>query len=281
MTSTVVVGVDGSEASLAAARWAAAEAASRAGDLRVLCAANEDTGESATLWTSPQLVRRDATEVAGAAVAAAGAAFPGLPTSVEVVVGDPVDELLAASRAADVLVVGSRGLGAFTGLLLGSVSERLARAAACPAVVVRGDGADRTGPVVIGVDGAPETAAAVEFAVATADRHRVGLTVLTAVPPIWPGSSSSADPESHSGVAGQVRTMQEGAVRSAVAGHPGVPIEHRIELAGAAGALVEASEGAGLVVLGRSGSGGRLRSVSGHVLRHAACPVAVVPAGDG
>ena len=59
---------------------------------------------------------------------------------VEVITGDPAEELVKASRDAELLVVGSRGRGAFAQLLMGSVSSKVAHHAACPVAVIRGTG---------------------------------------------------------------------------------------------------------------------------------------------
>jgi hypothetical protein len=80
-----------------------------------------------------------------------------------VVRGDPAQQLLERSLEARLLVVGARGLGGFIGLLVGSVSDRVAGRAACPVVVVRGH-ASREMPVLAGVDGSAANQAAVEFA---------------------------------------------------------------------------------------------------------------------
>ena len=67
------------------------------------------------------------------AAKAAGAA----DVQAEVLVGHPSAQLLATARPQDLLVVGSRGRGGFTGLLLGSTSTQLAQHAPCPVLVVR------------------------------------------------------------------------------------------------------------------------------------------------
>jgi nucleotide-binding universal stress UspA family protein len=60
--------------------------------------------------------------------------------TVNVVTGDPAQELIRESGDADMVVVGSRGSGGFTSLLMGSVSSKVTQHAACPVVVIRGDG---------------------------------------------------------------------------------------------------------------------------------------------
>lgn len=278
MTSTIVVGVDGSAPSLLAVRWAAAEAAGRNARLCLCCVAADELYGHPRLWTGPQLVHRDATDVAARAAAEVGAAQPGIEVSVRVVIGAAAAELEAVAAGADLLVVGSRGLGAFSGLLLGSVGERVTRHPATPVVVVRGEPVGWTGPVLVGVDGAPETVAAVRFAVAAAARRAVPLVVLTAVPPAWPGPPPAvpAEPVAHpGGLTGLVRDVQDEALEPVLREHPGVEVERRMVSGGAARALIDAGRECGLAVVG-SGRG-PLGSVAGHVLRHATGPVAVVP----
>jgi nucleotide-binding universal stress UspA family protein len=73
-----------------------------------------------------------------------------------------------------------------------------------------------------------------------------------------------------------LRDLQEERLGPALARHASITVEHRTMLAGAASSLIEASSGCGLVVVG-GGRSGLLGSVAGHVVRHAACPVAVIP----
>jgi nucleotide-binding universal stress UspA family protein len=278
MTGTIVVGVDGSAPSLLAVRWAATEAAARGAGLCLCCVAVKDLHGGPMLWTGPEVVRRDAAEIAGVAAAEAGRIRPDVEVSVQIVVGDAVTELAAAGAGAGLLVLGSRGLGAFTGLLLGSVSERVTRHPATDVVVVRGEPADWTGPVLVGLDGAVETSAAVAFAVAAAVRRSVPLIALTAVPAVWPGPPPAAPVEQVAhpgGLAGLVAEVQDDALEPALRDHPGLEVERRIAYGGAARMLIEASAGAGLVVVGAGR--GPLGSVAGHVLRHAHRPVAIVP----
>jgi len=131
----VVVGVDGSESSLRAVEWAAAEAARRRGKLTV-CAVLYGPPEDAVLWVGPDMVPILNDEIVRRATYRAKQVAPEVSVTQRMVVGTPTQQLLDEARHADLMVVGSRGHGAFTGLLLGSVSEQIAEHAECPVAVV-------------------------------------------------------------------------------------------------------------------------------------------------
>jgi len=137
----IVAGVDGSESSIAALRWAARQAELTGATLHVV-----------TAWSYPEHptpfgivpdlplsadalsdARQKLVEVVGAELGG----HVGITVHTEVVHGNAAPVLLDAARDADLLVVGSRGQGAFAGMLLGSVSEHCVRHATCPVVVVR------------------------------------------------------------------------------------------------------------------------------------------------
>jgi nucleotide-binding universal stress UspA family protein len=139
--SVIVVGVDGSDESKEALRWALEEARLRQATLRAVNA-----------WTYPaifgptyippdvldrSLLEENADQTLSAAIADVAGADP--PAYVERVVteGPAAQALVEAAKAADLLVVGSRGHGGFTGLLLGSVSQQCVQHASCAVVIVR------------------------------------------------------------------------------------------------------------------------------------------------
>ncbi|ABK03134.1 UspA domain protein [Arthrobacter sp. FB24] len=131
----IVVGVDGSEPSLAALQWAVDEAKLRGGKVRVITAWHyppvpstvEDSGSNDSFHAAERL-QSDAL----AAVAAEGTDITGM-----LVRDAPATALMDAAKDADLLIVGSRGHGGFAGLLLGSVSSHVAHHASCPVLIVR------------------------------------------------------------------------------------------------------------------------------------------------
>jgi nucleotide-binding universal stress UspA family protein len=141
----IVVGVDGSPASTRALLWAAAQAARCDTSLRIVTAwMPPDLGLEAYEYRPPRdevdtAVLEQARRRAAEAAEQARSVLPADRVSTEVLIGGAAEILIDQSRQADLLVVGSRGLGGFRGLLLGSVSHECASHAACPVVVVRGD----------------------------------------------------------------------------------------------------------------------------------------------
>ena len=139
--TTIVVGVDGSEGSKLALRWACDEAR-RIDDAQVVAVATWTYPVvAASPWMGGYDVPMDLTEPTSDVVAQAIAEVvaEGVPAdqiSSKVVCGPAASTLIEAGDGADLLVVGSRGLGGFTGLLLGSVSHQVAAHAPCPVIVV-------------------------------------------------------------------------------------------------------------------------------------------------
>ena len=134
----VVVGVDGSDASVDALRFAADEARLRQIPLRVVCAwstpvaADWPTG----VTMDPVHFEESAHRIVSGALTAIGSELTGVDVQTAVVVGGAAPVLLEQCSEDDVLVVGSRGRGGFTGLLLGSVSQHVVAHAPCPVIVV-------------------------------------------------------------------------------------------------------------------------------------------------
>jgi nucleotide-binding universal stress UspA family protein len=140
--SGITVGIDGSAHSSRALEWALSEGATRHAPVTVL------TVHSVPMsgWTgNPIKLPRDAAdldrerhaaeELTAKALSQLGDAQPPSVT-VRAIIGFPAGELIEASRAADLMVVGSRGAGGFARLVIGSVSSQVVHHAHCPVVVV-------------------------------------------------------------------------------------------------------------------------------------------------
>ncbi|MBX6355213.1 MAG: universal stress protein [Micromonosporaceae bacterium] len=280
MSRPVVVGVDGSASALGAVRLAVREAAYRRLPLRVV---------HAFIWPLMRVplgpspigppeggLRREADRIVAEAVREAARQDAGVAVTGAVVTGAPAPVLVEESRQAAMVVLGTRGLGGFTGLLVGSVAVQVSAHAACPVLVSRH--ADGPGPVVVGVDGSPASGLAVDLAMAEASFRGATLLAVHAwarPAPIRPGDVPP--PERDGAEATQV-------LAEAVAGrrdrYPDLKVDLRVVRGHPGHALITASAGAQLVVVGTRGRGGLagllLGSVSHAVLHHAGCPVMLV-----
>ncbi|GAA2244420.1 MULTISPECIES: universal stress protein [Kitasatospora] len=282
MNRPVLAAVDGSPASLAAARWAADEAARCGAPLRLVHA-----------WPWPQRAAPGlpgVSEVRGQALCLLADTAEDLRTDhpdlnvCTALLDEPARQgIVAAARDARLVVLGSRGLGGFTGLLLGSVSLAVAARADCPAVLIRDEHQQPpAGQVVAGIDAHDPSEAVLEFALETAHSRGADLRVVHAWdPPPWWRSSPE---EQRADWAGAVRAQKElrelqQVIRDHASGD--VKVIEEVRPSGAAKALLQAAEHADLLVVGRSGRGrpGHLGSVAHAVIHHARCPVAVVPHG--
>ncbi|MFI1536723.1 universal stress protein [Streptomyces anandii] len=288
MANPVVVGVDGSPSSMAAVGTAAREAALRKTTLRLVHAFGWPSVRpllGGPPWTPAaagvrELVDGTLTE----AEQRAREVSPPLDIAREVTVGEPVMVLEIESRTASLVVVGSRGLGGFGSLLLGSTAVHLAAHGHCPVLVVRGT-PDPVAPVLLAVDGSPAGESAVEFAFAEASMRGAGLLALH----VWNtwGEGASAGPDDPLDVVVDVERLREQEQRLLDdtlspwrRRCPEVAVERRLTRSRIRPALIEASRDAQLVVAGARGRGGftglLLGSVSQALLHHAHCPVAVV-----
>jgi nucleotide-binding universal stress UspA family protein len=200
----------------------------------------------------------------------------------EVVTGFPAATLIAESRFASAVVLGDRGLGGFTGLLLGSVAGQLVTHAHCPVLIARGR-TDPSGDVVAGVDGSDAGVPAVEFAFQEAALRGCGVRpVMVWSHPIAHGPGDMLPLVYEPGVLEQESArILDRAVAVSRAAHPDVPVSPELIHGRTRRALIEQSRTARLVVVGRSGRSNIgewvLGRVSSALLHHADCPVAVVP----
>ncbi|MEU1911376.1 universal stress protein [Streptomyces massasporeus] len=291
MDRPMVVGVDGSEASLRAVDWAADEAALRGVPLHVLHASLWERYEHAVFPTGrePPSEKLLTDVLAVAAAKRARARVPGLEVTTEVVPEGPVSVLRRAARKAAALVLGSRGRGSAAELLLGSVSLAVAGRADGPVIVVRGDSDDpsgartREGPVVVGVPDGLADSAAVRFAFREAARRGVPVEAVRA----WhrPPHETTDHPR-FTGASAQMHRQRavealETGLRAPTDAHPEVEVRRRIVEGQARTVLLDTSARAALLVVGARHPHGRfglhIGRVTHAVLHHALCPVAVVP----
>ncbi|MDQ7910420.1 universal stress protein [Phytohabitans sp. ZYX-F-186] len=279
---SIVVGYDASPDAESALEWALDEGA-RTGTAVTLVYAVEWRAVAGPIGLAPAVwpddsVREAAEKFIATALARARESYPGVSVSGTVATGGSVAVLVEMSRQARLVVLGRRGHGGFAGLLVGSTSVAVSAHAHCPVVVVRGGQAPVGGPVVVGFDGSDCAQLAVEFGFAEAARRGVELRLVqawTPPPPRWQPVEFDLDQE----VARERAGLQEVA-----AGwqdkYPEVPATVHVVAGPPAEALIGASQGAQLVVVGSRGRGGfrglLLGSVSQQLLHHAHSPVVVI-----
>jgi nucleotide-binding universal stress UspA family protein len=296
MSRTIVVGYDGSAGGRDALAFGVDTAVRTEGAVRLVHAwlPRYRPGAAPVPRSAGAAAAEDGWAAAAASVLDDGVdrarqAGPGLDVVSVLERGSPAEVLLRQAEDAATVVVGSRGLGGFAGLLLGSTSMQVAGRAGCPVVVVRPGGvAAEPGPekgrVVVGVDGSVSADAALSFAFEQAAVRRVGLTAVLSLA-IDGGRGGPGDPgptvmDVLMTDADVGASLLEEAIAAWRQKYPEVDVRAGVDARHAVQALIEASGGAALLVVGSRGRG-RLRSwvlgsVSHGVLHHARVPVAVV-----
>jgi nucleotide-binding universal stress UspA family protein len=287
----ILVGIDGSEVSLHAVKWAAREAALRKAPLVVANVLQRwlyDMREHAQHAEVGRWAREDAARMLDEAVVVARKAAPDIDVTTRLLAGDARPALLDASASAAMLVVGGRGEGGFVGLLVGSIAHGIASHSHIPVVVVQSPVTDPGSEIVAGVDGSPGSRAAAEQAFAEAELRGLPVRVVYSwkrydgiVPDVWIyGTAPQLAHEIHIDEDAARRTLAD-AIADAVAGHPDVKVIEQLEVGHPTDALVHAARNADLLVVGRRGGGDfphlRIGSVSHGVLHHAPCPAMIVP----
>ncbi|MDX3458594.1 universal stress protein [Streptomyces sp. ME02-8801-2C] len=288
MELPLVVGVDGSDASLVAVDWAVDEAARLGLPLRLVYASLWERYEGAVppdgSETSSEQVMAE--HVVQAATERARRRNPDVKVTAEIQPEEAIEALLHAGNNASVLVTGSRGRNELTGLLLGSVSLALAGRAHCPVIVVRGDKAGLAGAherILLGLGDPATSGEAVWFAFREAEARGCTLDVVRA----WRcPAHESAD---HPLLAGepahrheqQASALLDTLLHDAVTDRPGVQLRRATVGGPARKVLLNRSAAADLLIIGarrrHSHYGLQLGRVAHTLLHHAQCPVAVVP----
>ncbi|MFI2368028.1 universal stress protein [Streptomyces sp. NPDC018833] len=288
MSRTVTVGVDGSRECLAAVDWAAEEALRRAVPLRLLHVWSKDD-DPRTRLVDPATARGWGERALGTAQRRLCRRHPGLDVETEWVSGDPVEELCVAGDEAEVLVLGSRGLGGLAGFLAGSVSLAVLARIQRPVVLLRPHNrpaAGEDGPageVVVGLDVSAPADEVLAFGFAVADRYGCALRVLHtwAVPAVHGPDMGGALPLLMSEIAQDASVALDEALAPWTEKYPGVSVVRECHQGRPAQDLAEASRDARLVVVGRKNRrariGTHIGAVTHAVIHHSLAPVAVVP----
>ncbi|MDF3307635.1 MULTISPECIES: universal stress protein [unclassified Rhodococcus (in: high G+C Gram-positive bacteria)] len=286
----IVVGVDGSESASAAVAWAARAAAALSLPLHIVTVVHIP----AFYYTEPYLAESFKEELEDTAKARLGSARVHAKQTVD----EPLDitteqfeakvsqTLIELSANAHMVVLGSRGHGEFTGLLIGSTTSAVAAHGHCPLVVVRGrtlDGQPPTeGPIVVGVDGSESSRAALEVAFEQAAARGASLVAVNVWSDVSVQPSLGASPDDP--LWSSIQTGEEVVLSERLAGYqeryPDVTVERVVARDRPVRVLSEFAEKAQLIVVGSRGRGGfkgmLLGSTSNALLHTADCPVMIV-----
>ncbi|BBZ33029.1 universal stress protein [Mycolicibacterium confluentis] len=289
-TRPIVVGIDGSEGGLAAARWAAALATRMDAPLRLLHA-RPDTGHALTDAAAAlraavgnyheEQVERSLAEAAEAAQAES----PGLSITTAALECPAAEGLIDASWYARFVVLGTKPVTPLAALLLGSTTLAVATGAGCPVIIVRGaDTAATDAPVVVGVDYSETGGVALERAFEMADRLGVGLTAVHAWSHLVPAGVMALPRLTDWAALESAELVQLTEVVDEVAQRfPNVKAKCFLESDRPAEALIQHSDGARMVVVGSRGRGALTGAVFGstglNMLQHCRIPLMICHEG--
>ncbi|MFE7859727.1 universal stress protein [Streptomyces sp. NPDC101209] len=294
MLRPVVVGLDGSRESLAAADWAAREALRRGLPLR-LVHAYEGLPPDASDLPELEAPRYWAGRILRAALDRLNERYPQVALSSEQIARPAAEALVRAGAQAELLVLGSRAFSGFGGFMAGSVALATVAHVARPVVLVRADQApederipDPAGrpstrepyrEVVVGVDTGHPCEEVLRFAFESAALRVAPLLVVH----LWqqPRLSRPADEEANAAAQAVAEKELAAVVRPWREKFPAVEARELVENGHPAQELLHATTDAGLLVVGRKARAGRLGTHTGPVahavMHHVHCPVAIVP----
>ena len=290
-TNEIVVAVDGSDASSAAVAWAANAATKRNAPLKLVTAYTMPQFMYADGMIPPQELYDQLEEEAMAKINEARELVRSFDENIEVsyyiAESTPIDLLLQLSEEADIVVMGSRGLGGLSGLVLGSVSSAVVSHASSPVVVVRKDNDvtvnNKYGPVVVGVDGSDVSRKALEYAFREADARGATLRAVHswADAQVQTSLVGLAAVQSHlDAMSAQERKILQDELAPMREKYPDVKVEEVVDRDRPIQVLKDNADDAQLLVLGSHGRGGfrgmLLGSTSRALLQYAPCPMMVV-----
>ncbi|MFV8382210.1 universal stress protein [Corynebacterium hindlerae] len=287
----VVVAVDGSDASKVAVRWAANTAMKRDIPLQLASSYAMPQFLYAEGMVPPQEIYDDLQAETMVKIdearAIASEVAPDIKIGHTVAEGSPIDMLLEMSKSCTMIVMGSRGLGGLSGMVMGSVSAAVVSHAECPVVVVREDNpvddTTKYGPIVVGIDGSAVSEKATEYAFAEAAARGAELHAVHT----WMDMQVQASLAGLAAAQQQWQVVEEeqhALLSERLAGfqseYPNVVVKKIVTRDRPVRALCDAAEGAQLLVVGSHGRGGfkgmLLGSTSRALLQSAPCPMMVV-----
>ena len=301
----IVVGADGSEQSSCAVEWAAREAVRRKAPLRIVAVSvmpSRMRPRNANPATVADILHKISARTLAAALTRARDIAPGLLIDADLVSGAPAQTLTACATGASMLVVGARGAGGFTAMVLGSVSRYVAMHAFCPVVVAHEDSMAVHREVVVGVGDPADAAESLGFAFEEASMRGARLLAVHALgrypassgwdtedlklagwlhaAPSLDDAGDAADPPDESAAAAELAQVLDGWRDK----YPEVSVGHEVVRGHPGRVLASYSARADLVVIGRhDDSAGIAEGIAGvgsiqhPVLNHAHGPIAIIP----
>jgi nucleotide-binding universal stress UspA family protein len=281
----IVAASDGSEESLRAVDWAAREAVLRGAPLRIVSAAGllprmvRSKGHS-DYETVSDVIRDESDYALTAASARAAKAAPDLLIDADHLDGAPAEAVTEAGSGALMLVVGSRGVGAFAAVVLGSVSRYAATHASSPVVVVREEIGAAHRQVGVGIGGPEGNTAALTFAFEEAALRKASLVAIHA----WHTPQSdisragiSLTAQGRNALETEATTQLDALLDEWREKYPDVPVSHDVVHGHPGRILSGMSARADLIVLGRHPAHHGPGAVIHAVLNHAHGPIVTVP----
>ncbi|TFH15456.1 MAG: universal stress protein [Acidimicrobiales bacterium] len=279
----LVIGFDGSESSWSALEWAASEAEARGASVRVISSyfvqpviefgygasgSGVDMTETA-VWCLNRVRTASTTVFDG---------HPGVEYEVDAVRQSPAAALLAEAESADLVAVGSSGVGAIVRFLLGSVTGSLLASSPCPVVVVPAELNEPTKRIVVGTDGSDHADHAVRWAADEADRRGCELVIVH----VWKYGyhlTMNGIDRADDFAPVDAELILDRAVQTARS-LSGANVRGELIEGDEADSLLELSESADLLVLGARGRGGframLFGSIASAAATHSSCPTVIV-----
>ncbi|MFE3223970.1 universal stress protein [Nocardia sp. NPDC059228] len=282
----IVVGVDGSAVSYQAVAWGSLDAARHGAPLHIVTSICAPTGLPPTaVLDAPDIasLELDGERIVGEATRIASETLlgEGVEMSSEVTEEPIISRLIDLSRDARMVVLGSRGLGALRRGLLGSVATAVTHHSHCPVAVIHttaaADPVSARQPVLVGVDGTPNSVAALELAFEEASLRKTGLTALHA----WSDVSGPYLPMSGwETVEEQERATFGEEMAGYTERYPDVAVRRILVKDRPVRSMLDEAEHSQLVVVGSHGRGGftgmLLGSTSNALLHSVDCPIVIV-----